>query len=1511
MLEGRWCKELLEIMTGGGGGGQRPGKMNMGRGAELGIGTEERPCPFSIPSATAVTDVGAPLSTNITEKPLTSREVTPLPHPPLNDVPSLNFFTQARKALSLRCPYDSDDPSSQATASGAGSTAGVPPSTILPSGLAQFLFKHSDSSRKRHKKSHSGAEHKGRPEKSRGSNIWDETEEYFRELTTEDIDKLHQDSSFGFTCSDECFKIPSLDSVGNVSRVCSLCNAGYLGNADTANAVNGRSVNGINGLEDNVDAVEKQGQVEELVPIKEENELMEVDCVEVNEVAKEQKGGEEKGVNKQKRSIPFNSLEWLLGSKKKIYLTTERPSKKRKLLGENAGLEKLLVAQPAEGSGSLCHYCSTSDMGDQLNPLISCSSCGMRVHQRCYGIQNEVDGTWLCSWCKQGTDGPIHGWPCLLCPKQGGALKPAQKKENNSSKVEYAHLFCSQWIPEVYIENIWTMEPIMNVDQIKDTRKKLICYLCKVKCGACVRCSNGACRTSFHPICAREAKHRMEIWGRLGCDEVELRAFCSKHSEVESDIMSQSVGDSLSVGLNQPATPITNKLSKIQVGGRNGDKVSVDVEMADLDMKFDNPKDSSLHEDQLLNNSLKSKLWLEHGDVQKLLDGDSTEKEISEEANVYDSMSMNVLLKKLADQGKIDLKDVATEFGVSVDSLTPVHTDNHMAPELQGKIITWLRDNGYLGNLLKTLRVKIKPTVPLKAEVYEEVDVYGNDVTAAESDILNIVPVKSVPPRRRTKSDIQVLKNDKVICTSLEMINNVTEKYGSDLTNGESCSNKDSSDGIEKNLNQNQDILPNNSNEPEAVALGISENGEESQQKSMVNPSDSGNTESPGFQCLMPDLVKSKTSGSYIHPLVCHKLFEVDTGSEYDGSRGREFSQLGASSSSGICCHQQIHQSNSTDLISKYHGADLEQLVKARNMGLLQLSPSDEVEGELIFYQQRLLANAVARRQFTDDLISSVAKSLQLEIDSARKQKWDAVLLSQYLYELREAKKQGRKERRHREAQAVLAAATAAAAASSRISSLRKDTLEESTNEDISKVNNSNGGGLYLQQNPRVKETLSRTAAAARLSSEKNSDSVSLASDFSVEHPRTCDICTRCETLLNPILVCSSCKIAVHLDCYRGVKKSAGPWYCELCEDLLSSRFSGISTTSSWEKPYFVAECGFCGGTAGAFRKSIGGQWVHAFCAEWVLESSFRRGQVNPIEGVEMVTKGGDVCVICCRKQGVCIKCNYGNCQSTFHPSCARSAGFYMSARSAGGKLQHKAYCGKHSLEQKAKADTQKHGVEEFKSLKQVRVELERLRLLCERIIKREKVKRELVLCSHEILSSKRDTVVLAALTRHPIYHPDVSSDSATTSTRGYTDGNKSGSETVQRSDDITVDSTVASKRHIKFPMSMDIDQKTDDSSVSQHVTQKPPDRVPFSGKKIPNRSALVLRNHCDDAETRSRYKKNTETFEKELVMTSDQASMKNQRLPKGFVYVPIRCLSKEKETISEASSHEPIERDG
>lgn len=136
-------------------------------------------------------------------------------------------------------------------------------------------------------------------------------------------------------------------------------------------------------------------------------------------------------------------------------------------------------------------------------------------------------------------------------------------------------------------------------------------------------------------------------------------------------------------------------------------------------------------------------------------------------------------------------------------------------------------------------------------------------------------------------------------------------------------------------------------------------------------------------------------------------------------------------------------------------------------------------------------------------------------------------------------------------------------------------------------------------------------------------------------------------------------------------------------------------------------------------------------------------------------------------------------------------------------------------------------------------------------------LQRELVLCSQDILASNRDTAVLSALTHPPLYHPDVSSESATTSTRGYTDGNKSGSDTIQRSDDVTVDSAVAGKRRIKFQLSIDSIQKTDDSSVSQHiVAHKPVERVSFSGKQVPHRPGVASKNLSEDADKRSRYRK-------------------------------------------------------
>ncbi|XP_058080154.1 uncharacterized protein LOC131228432 isoform X1 [Magnolia sinica] len=90
---------------------------------------------------------------------------------------------------------------------------------------------------------------------------------------------------------------------------------------------------------------------------------------------------------------------------------------------------------------------------------------------------------------------------------------------------------------------------------------------------------------------------------------------------------------------------------------------------------------------------------------------------------------------------------------------------------------------------------------------------------------------------------------------------------------------------------------------------------------------------------------------------------------------------------------------------------------------------------------------------------------------------------------------------------------------------------------------------------------------------------------------------------------------------------------------------------------------------------------------------------------METISKERDllVCCICRRKHGVCIKCNHDDCQTAFHPTCAKCVGLHMDVKTGGGKFfQHKAYCEKHSLDQKKKVESLQHGPDEVRCIKQI-----------------------------------------------------------------------------------------------------------------------------------------------------------------------------------------------------------------
>jgi len=457
-------------------------KKMMGRGPDGGCSIGERSC--------------CPISRVPASNSLMKESERPQPKVKKSNPLKVDFFSQAHKVLSVRSPFDAAE-----NASGSG-VSSFPSASTLPSRLASLL-RQSNGSRKRHKRSHSGADKKSSSRASDGSkrgNIWVETEDYFRELTLPDIDDLFELSSlFNSLGYSKCFYIPY---IGNekAERIETI-----VTNVKTGENVNGK-----------FEESETNEQTDTRANVENANGNFEMDCMGGNgngnglvlkdEVNQEDEQLMEIDVGTQSDGavcLPqekaktcsvsdlSSSVEWLLGCRNRDILTSEKPSKKRKLLGSDAGLEKVLVGCPCEGNLSLCDFCCKSEMGNDSNRLMVCSSCKVAVHLKCYGVQGDVSESWLCSWCKQKSDGnDLAKQSCVLCPKQGGALKPVDV-DNGKSVLDFVHLFCSQWMPEVYIEDLAKMEPIMNVSGIKETRRKLVCNVCKVKCGTCVRCSHG------------------------------------------------------------------------------------------------------------------------------------------------------------------------------------------------------------------------------------------------------------------------------------------------------------------------------------------------------------------------------------------------------------------------------------------------------------------------------------------------------------------------------------------------------------------------------------------------------------------------------------------------------------------------------------------------------------------------------------------------------------------------------------------------------------------------------------------------------------------------------------------------------------------------------------------------------------------------------------------------------------------------------------------------------------
>ncbi|KAG1679166.1 hypothetical protein FOA52_000522 [Chlamydomonas sp. UWO 241] len=199
-----------------------------------------------------------------------------------------------------------------------------------------------------------------------------------------------------------------------------------------------------------------------------------------------------------------------------------------------------------------------------------------------------------------------------------------------------------------------------------------------------------------------------------------------------------------------------------------------------------------------------------------------------------------------------------------------------------------------------------------------------------------------------------------------------------------------------------------------------------------------------------------------------------------------------------------------------------------------------------------------------------------------------------------------------------------------------------------------------------------------------------------------CAICADGESVEpNQILFCERCDVSVHQHCYGVPEIPDGEWLCWPCwayenNQLNAGRPQNEVRPPRWEMAAqgltagslpggsTAATCCLCPVRHGAFKTMTDtGEWCHVVCGLWHPDTAVLPGNVCAAVLNKAAIKHDkwDVpCGVCQLSHGAVVKCNYGHCQTVFHPLCARRAGLYVPAKvGAGGKLAFRSYCLQHS----------------------------------------------------------------------------------------------------------------------------------------------------------------------------------------------------------------------------------------
>ncbi|CAG2166972.1 unnamed protein product [Oppiella nova] len=215
----------------------------------------------------------------------------------------------------------------------------------------------------------------------------------------------------------------------------------------------------------------------------------------------------------------------------------------------------------------VCSVC-LGDISRSDDEIVECDSCGISVHEGCYGIcSDDAESVhsntssastepWFCDPCRACVYNPY----CELCPNSGGIFKATDVGR-------WVHMVCALYIPGVAFSDVTRLTGLTLFELPYSRWGLKACILCEddrlSRTGISVCCDAGMCKSYFHVTCAQREGLLSECHS---AEEVDpFIAYCKLHADRSTVKSKRRNWLALQSTFRSTLKPITNQRIKLKL----------------------------------------------------------------------------------------------------------------------------------------------------------------------------------------------------------------------------------------------------------------------------------------------------------------------------------------------------------------------------------------------------------------------------------------------------------------------------------------------------------------------------------------------------------------------------------------------------------------------------------------------------------------------------------------------------------------------------------------------------------------------------------------------------------------------------------------------------------------------------------------------------------------------------------------------------------------------------------